>query len=405
MSSDSAVNTSMLELAGAAEGEVSHAEADTLASRKDEPASRIEHLVQFAGAADGEVLQAKAETFASPRDESASRIEKLLEQQNELMLRHLRLAEDNRKHADNVQGIPIQNPRAILKALDPSAQGIFNEWHAEFRSKVSEYVKQSQLLNQYQVSAARDGHIAPFSGEAKHALRWPEAYLAHARPIGEDLVEPGAVYDLGAAFAALRQKHAEEAQAFVMSHQEACVKQLSEELTLSVTCECLVQRAMAWAAMHRNFFQDPSRAEQLLIQQARGFAELVYREEMSKADSRINENVPMISPKLLLTLRFLCAFAIFLGSVTLESEHLARLGAMLFALGCGMAVFWEEKFMQSMKTLLGGLSPWLLLSHMQSMKAVLGGLGPGQLLSHLLQRELSKPVPAPRRVPAAEEVN
>jgi len=446
MSSNSAVNASMLKLAGAAEGDVSHAKAKTPASLKDEAASQIEELSELAGVADGEVSQEKAktpasledqpasqteepleltgatdgkasqakdETFVSPRDESARRIEKLLEHQNELMLRQIRLAEDNRKHADSMQGILLQNPRTILKALDPSVQGIFKEWHAEFRSKVDVYVKQSQLLNQYQVSAARDGHIAPFSDETKHIWQWPEAYLAHALPIGEDPVEQGGVYDLRAAFGALRQKHAEEAQAFVMSHQEACVKQLSEELSLCVTCDCLVQRAMNWAAMHRSFFQEPLRAEQLLIQQARAFAELVYREELSKADCRIKENSPMMSLKFLLALRFLCVFVIFLGSVTLESEHLARLGAMLFALGCGMALFWEEKFLQSMKAILGGLSPWQLLSQMHSMKAVLGGLGPGQLLSQILQRELtksmqrelSKSIPAPRRVPAAEEIN
>lgn len=199
MSSNSAVNASMLKLAGAAEGDVSHAKAKTPASLKDEAASQIEELSELAGVADGEVSQEKAktpasledqpasqteepleltgatdgkasqakdETFVSPRDESARRIEKLLEHQNELMLRQIRLAEDNRKHADSMQGILLQNPRTILKALDPSVQGIFKEWHAEFRSKVDVYVKQSQLLNQYQVSAARDGHIAPFSDEA-----------------------------------------------------------------------------------------------------------------------------------------------------------------------------------------------------------------------------------------------
>mmetsp|Transcript_90044 Transcript_90044/g.160328 ORF Transcript_90044/g.160328 Transcript_90044/m.160328 type:complete len:348 (+) Transcript_90044:72-1115(+) len=323
------------------------------------------------------------------------RIEELLQQQNDLMLRHLRLAEDNGKKADCAQ-LMFHSPQSMLKALDPGAQETFKGWHAEFRSKVSVYVTQSQLLNQYRAVAARDELIAPFSDEAKRTWLWPECYVASARP-REDQLQP--VSEPGADFTSLRRKHAKEAQDFILLHQEACVQQLSAELALPRQFEVLVQRVLAWAALHKHFFQDPSRAEQLLRQQAQSFAELIFREEMSKADRQIQENTPTISPKLLLLLRLLCAFATLLSSVTLEGEHLLRLCAVLFALGCGMALFWEEKFMQSARALLVGLpNPWQLLSPLMLM------LQPRPVLQQRAVLLSPRPVSAPGRVPA-EEVN
>jgi len=318
--------------------------------------------------------------------EPAGRIEELLEQQNELMLRQLRLTEESRKKADNVQ-LMFHSPRTILKTLDPSARDVFKEWHAELRSKVSAYVTQRQLLNRYENAAASNELIAPFSNEAQHTWLWPECYLAQAKDAPSD------------AFAALRRKHAEEAQGFVMAHQKACVELLSSELTLPRQSQGLVQRAIALAALQKNFFQDPSRAEQLLMQQAQSFAELVYREEMSRADKKIKEQV-VLSPKLILALRLLCVLASLISPAVLEWEQLVSLCAMLFALGCGMALFWEEKFMQSMRALLGSSSPQLLSLILQlHQRAELSLVKPGTELS-LVKPRIPVPDPSP-----AEEVN
>lgn len=316
-----------------------------------------------------------------------SRIEELLEMQNQLMLRHLQLTEDGRKEADMVQCL-FQGPQDILKVAEPGVRQILKEWRAEFQLKARAFVAQSQVWNRYQTQAANGGLIAPFSDEVSRSWKWPSSYVAIAKPTVNEGVstQPGKPYDVSDAFAALRFRHAQEAQEFVLAHQKACLDHLASELALPVQTHALLERVSAWAAMHANVFHDQSKAEQLLARQARSFVELVCREEMRMVDIRIKENTGM-SQTFLTILRVFCFLVILITPASLGFEHFASLFAVLFALGSGMVLFWEESFLRSARLLLGHyLSVGFLHSRAQPSQA----RSPWPL--HVRQQELAAEV-------------
>ncbi|CAE7781278.1 unnamed protein product, partial [Symbiodinium sp. CCMP2592] len=208
-----------------------------------------------------------------------NRIEELLEQQTHLMMRHLQLTEDHSK--SNLQFM-FQTAKDMLKKVDPSVRSIFADWHKELRAKTNIYVAQSRLWNRYQQAAESETLIRPFAEEAKKSWSWPLAYKANAQPTAAFEASQQGPYDVDAAFAGLRQRHAREAQEFVLVHQKACLEQISGDLSLSFQCELLLQQVKAWLQLNGSFFREPNLAEQLLTQQARCFAELACREEMAK---------------------------------------------------------------------------------------------------------------------------
>ncbi|CAE7936607.1 unnamed protein product, partial [Symbiodinium sp. KB8] len=151
-----------------------------------------------------------------PRVEK-NRIEELLEQQTQLMMRHLQLTEDRSK--SNLQFM-FQTAKDMLKKVDPSVRSIFADWHKELRAKTNIYVTQSRLWNRYQQATASDTLIRPFAEEAKKSWNWPLAYKVKAQPTAAGEASQPGLYDVDAAFASLRQKHAREAQEFVLAHQK-----------------------------------------------------------------------------------------------------------------------------------------------------------------------------------------
>merc|ERR1712147_442087 len=105
-----------------------------------------------------------------------------------------------------------------------------------------------------------------------------------------------------------------------------------------------------WASEHSSFYQPQSKED--LEGKAKNFVEIVYREEMPKAESRIKEGQ---KPSLVLItmLRVIFMLAILLAVTTMSYELLTRLFASLFALACGMALLWEDLVMCSGRLLLG----------------------------------------------------
>lgn len=332
-----------------------------------------------------EVFEAMAsDRISGSRDVAASRIEKLLEQQNQLMLRHLQLAEQKRAEVCTPQF--VFRSRDILKTLDPEAREVFTAWQVELRKKTRDYVAQSKLGNRFQkvTSTGTDFLIKPFADEARKPWCWPDFYLARAKPIASveakgDAAITSETYDVQAAFAELRLKHAQESQNFVLAHQKACVEQLSEELKLPRQLESLEERVATLA-------RGGTRRESLetLQHQARCFAELVFREEMSKAEKKIAEDGP--SPLLLLAMRILCSLATVITPMALDFERLISLVAVLFALGCGMALFSEETFLHFIQMLLGGLPRYLAL-----LKLYLGQVSSSQSVTPRVSSRLETP--------------
>eukprot|EP00439_Symbiodinium_sp_Y106_P069732 s223_g12.t1 len=275
-----------------------------------------------------------------------NRIEELLEQQTHLMMRHLQLTEDHSK--SNLQFM-FQTAKDMLKKVDPSVRSIFADWHKELRAKTNIYVAQSRLW-----SLGSSWFRALTSAEAKKSWSWPLAYKAKAQPTAAFEASQQGPYDVDAAFAGLRQRHAREAQEFVLAHQKACLEQISGDLSLGFQCELLLSQVKGWLQLNGSFFREPNLAEQLLTQQARCFAELACREEMAKAEHRIQEaGFPY---PLVLAIRVLL---LLLSIVAPSLERICSVIAVLFSLFCGFGLFAEDTFAQSVQLLLGPLPQYL----------------------------------------------
>jgi len=231
----------------------------------------------------------------------------------------------------------VHSAKAILKTVDPRLQGVFIEWRRELCKKTAIYIKQTRLWNKYQEAVANKLYIKPFADEAQRVWNWPEFYQAEAQP--------------AAAFAELRRKHAQEAQEFILSHQKVCLETLSQQLKVSHQCEILMEQVTRWLALNKD-----AKAE-LLEKQARSYAELVCREEMSEAERKIKESD--LSPRMVVLLRLLCFIVTIITPASLDLERLVNVAMTLFALGCGLALFAEEPCTRIAHLLFGDLLKYL----------------------------------------------
>jgi len=305
---------------------------------------------------------------------SQSRLEALIQEQNELLLRQIQLVEGNCKSASTPVH-PYKYPRDYLKMLDPCVRSIFANWRKDFRKKVDLYVAQSELSAKYQVMTTKGELMKPFIDEAHRPWDWTQFYRSVAEPIdGSDHILPGAaaiglahgngglreksfsseqtgVYDIDTAFAEMRQSHAWEHQKFVVAHQKACFDKITEAISMPKQVRILQGRLFKeWAEEHRGFCHEKSRED--LEAQAKHFVELVYQEEMPKADSKIKEE-KMPSSVSITMVRGACMFAVSLAVTTLSHELLTRLFSILFALSCGMALLWEDLVRCCLQVVLG----------------------------------------------------
>lgn len=146
----------------------------------------------------------------------------------------------------------------------------------------------------------------------------------------------------------MRCKHAWELQDFVLGHHKACVDSLVKELALDCQTKKL-QYKIAASTLEQT--QAPQ-MEHLLSRQASAFVEMVHRVEMDAAEKKIKEEFtcPL---GFLLGLRVAIAVALIAAIATMSHELLMRVFAILFALGCGMALLWEDVLMLSFRIVLG----------------------------------------------------
>lgn len=304
-----------------------------------------------------------------------SRVEALLEQQNMLMLRHLELSEESCKVQRESVLCQYKSPTEFLKGLDPCFRAVFADWRKEFCKKMSLYVDQSRLSTKYQVVLGKGELMTPFLHEAKKSWDWPQFYRSRARLIDSvDCISPddltaGAVnsevnsqdaihgsahtdtaYDIDYAFLELRRKHAQELQNFVIAHQKICFEEVSAEIALPN--QVLVLEATLEESMSKHAAAYNLQAKQLMKKKAKRFVELVHRDEMAKAEIKLQEDrIPSCMLATMMRIGFLVAVLVAL--TTMSHELLTRLFAVIFALVCGMALLWEDFVVSSLHLLCG----------------------------------------------------
>lgn len=297
-----------------------------------------------------------------------SRVEALIEQQNVIMQRQLQLAQENCQHQKSTL-CQYRTPKEFLKGLDPAVRTIFANWRKRFSGKVRLYVEQNRLSTRYQDLNVKGELMKPFSQESVKRWDWPEFYRAVAMPIADNAtILPEAVaevpphadvsskderptaFNVDSAFMELRQKHAWEMQNFVVAHQKCCVDKIMEDLALPNQVCDLQSELDSFMSKNVRFYD--SQAARLSKSQAKAFVELVHREEMTKSKMHLKEGA-LASTVITSMMRVLCIAIVLLAAATMSHELLTRLFAILFALGCGIALVWEDLVMCSLHLLFG----------------------------------------------------
>lgn len=182
------------------------------------------------------------------------------------------------------------------------------DWQTDFGKKVSLYVDQCRLSAKHEGETASGEMIKPFRREANRSWRFPQFYRSVARPIeGIDATLPvsmvagardtrrstqydsefGITYDVESAFLELRRKHALELQNFVIAHHKECIEKVSAELVLPKQVCTLHYQLDMLLARHPGAYDLHS--TQRFRDQAESFVELVHRDEMAKAQRKLEK--------------------------------------------------------------------------------------------------------------------
>merc|ERR1711972_1012148 len=157
-------------------------------------------------------------------------------------------------------------------------------------------------------------------------------------------------YDVDAALALLRRGHAWEVQSFVVAHENACLEKIIEEIGSERQVKLLGNNVTEWIAEHGNYCD--SDEVKHLAHAAKIFAEAVHREEMSQAEGKI-KTVKASFGIFTMMVRIACVVSLMLAFAFMSHEALTRLFAILFAIGCGMALLWEDLVRSCVQVLLG----------------------------------------------------
>lgn len=304
---------------------------------------------------------------AEGRSMSGSRLEMLLEQQNILLQRQLELTEKTTLSQE--EAFRRKSPPEILKILDPDVKRIFAEWHKHFRKEVQQYIAEARKMRNFELKISNGDLIAPFESEVRRLWQWPDCYRSIAQPIdGVDAAaintnfaanEQGGtaeasrteVYDVDASFYALRRQHALEMQNFVVSHQKACFEAICEDLSLPKQVAVLEKQVSTWAT-------DSSEASnpaslQCLQRQVACFVEKVHKDEMERAATLISQDKMPAARSTIVCIRVVCFVLMLLAVASISYEVLLRLFSVLFALGCGLALLWEDLVLCGLRLVLG----------------------------------------------------
>jgi hypothetical protein len=289
------------------------------------------------------------------------RIEALLEQQNQLMLRHLALAEDERRRARSLALVKAtkMTEQDILRRVDPNARLLFVEWRNHFQMNVIELIQASRACKKQQQAMEEQALVKPFLDEARKEWDWGSFYRSIATPINgvdiSDVMQEPAGYSIDAAFAELRHRHALEAQEFIFAHQQVGLAKITENLALPEQIRQLHQKLETWllqqqevplaaAACDEKDQCDNLHVErqELLEAQASDFVRLVHQRKMAEADCKIkaaDDGLFGVSPQTIIVIvRVLCAVILLSAVWVMDHERLIQTISFMFSLGCGTAL-------------------------------------------------------------------
>jgi len=295
-----------------------------------------------------------------------SRLETLLEQQNLLLSRQLAVAEETQQRADSA--VHFQEPDAILKSLDPSIRKVFKLWRSDFLTQLRCYEELKSKSAAYEDAVSRGELIRPFSEEAARAWKWPAFYRQLATPLecahlscGQVIAAPivaGNVdvqYDIDMALQALKTRHAQEAQAFVLAHHMRCLQMMeTSEITLGRQTEILLCKVEEWEASCTASCRP--NIKQHVVLQAKLFVDLIFRQEMCKVQARLQAPPAgqlLAAPEVTLFVRCACALMLLFSVFYIDHDVLERVFAIFIAVLCGASLVWEDVIVRCMKTVFG----------------------------------------------------
>eukprot|EP00929_Paragymnodinium_shiwhaense_P042276 TRINITY_DN21899_c0_g1_i2.p1 TRINITY_DN21899_c0_g1~~TRINITY_DN21899_c0_g1_i2.p1 ORF type:complete len:399 (-),score=83.20 TRINITY_DN21899_c0_g1_i2:329-1456(-) len=353
----------------AAEQQIFAEQAKVMESAAAEGRQECAALAACGSDAQAELLATSCRTMP-PADQGAptaafveSRLEALLEQQNRLLSRQLEVAQRSDERAENVWR--VQKPATILASLEVGARKVFKTWRGEFQAQVRCYVELQKNAAMYDDAASKGELAKPFQRDIQKSWQWPEFYRRSAVPLEDaetqsSLARPRSStdfqvqsdYDIDLAFLHLRQKHAQEAQAFVMAHHRHCLGMLSTQLTLENQTNILLASVEQWLSTSR-VCRPAARTH--IEEQARFFVELVFQQEMSEAESKLSVAVHMSAsaPALALIVRCMCALIMLVAVLVIDQEILQSVCSVFVAVMCGASLVWEDVVVRGVKTIFG----------------------------------------------------
>ncbi|CAE7345216.1 unnamed protein product [Symbiodinium sp. CCMP2456] len=180
-------------------------------------------------------------------------LQQLMERQTLLMEQ---MAQQQQKHTEELSMLQSRSsddgtktdltyhaPDSLLVSVDPEVRKIFRSWYKEAKSILAAWVTQQQLMEKYKLIEEKKSWHKQFENEVKHTWQWPQRYLAAAVPFRGEAFDHDTVqvegYDLQAAWHAMRERHAKEAQTFIFQHQALCAQYFEKLVTKEALIESL----------------------------------------------------------------------------------------------------------------------------------------------------------------------
>ena len=178
----------------------------------------------------------------------------------------------------------FQSPEKALESLDPTLREVMQRWKASFKKDLSHLATQTELREKYQKILDDK-----FQQEAQRQWQWPNEYLSAATLVfGIDpAADRDSIYDLNAAWEAMRKKHALECQSFIIEHQKRALQFFVQKVDSGRVRQHVSDLYEAWKGKYGNFLT----AEASLHTQnvCKSFMELVIRHELPRMKSRLSE--------------------------------------------------------------------------------------------------------------------
>ena len=183
----------------------------------------------------------------------------------------------------------FQSPEKALESLDPTLREVMQRWKTSFKKDLGHLATQTELREKYQKILDDNAIMKQFHQEAQRQWQWPNEYLSVATPVlGIDpAADSDSIYDLNAAWEAMRRRHALECQSFIIEHQKRALQFFVQKVDSGRVRQHVSDLYEDWKGKYGNFLT----AEASLHTQnvCKSFMELVIRHEIPRMKSRLSE--------------------------------------------------------------------------------------------------------------------